>query len=332
MYVGDTKPVKSVGRGDVIKYVIKINATLDIGRGCSSIFPWVGIAVWPLMLTLPVLLTSRRTSLFYENNFPSSWYEYEHSSGDRPKVLGLILGITAVAVGQIFVLTYFYIHRNGLLLLGRKQPPSIQVKGAPEYDFFDGVRVHLSQPEGFVLLGLYLSGTWMFRLIPSSYYSFHGGIQWCNVALCLVLQDFIQYLMHCVEHVASPTFYRYSHKPHHRFTNPKLFDAFNGSPTDTICMILIPLYITAWCINCNVWTYMAFGSVYANWLTLIHSEFPYPWDKLFRLFGLGTPGDHHIHHKLFKYNYGHLFLWFDQISGTYRSPEDYAPRFFSEYA
>ena len=34
-------------------------------------------------------------------------------------------------------------------------------------------------------------------------------------------------------------FYRKSHKPHHRFTNPKLFDAFNGSPADTFCMILV---------------------------------------------------------------------------------------------
>ena len=36
-----------------------------------------------------------------------------------------------------------------------------------------------------------------------------------------------------------------SHKPHHRFLNPKLFDAFDGSVTDTVCMILIPLAVTA---------------------------------------------------------------------------------------
>jgi hypothetical protein len=32
-----------------------------------------------------------------------------------------------------------------------------------------------------------------------------------------------------------------------------------------VCMILIPLYITANLVHCNVWTYMAFGSTYANW-------------------------------------------------------------------
>ena len=36
-----------------------------------------------------------------------------------------------------------------------------------------------------------------------------------------------------------------SHKPHHRFLNPKMFDAFNGSVADTVFMILVPLSITA---------------------------------------------------------------------------------------
>jgi len=39
--------------------------------------------------------------------------------------------------------------------------------------------------------------------------------------------------------------YQSSHKPHHRFLNPKMFDAFNGSLTDTVCMILFPLSVTA---------------------------------------------------------------------------------------
>ena len=38
------------------------------------------------------------------------------------------------------------------------------------------------------------------------------------------------------------------------------------------------------------------------------------------MFGLGTAGDHHVHHKCFIYNYGHLFMWWDMMAGTYRSP------------
>jgi lathosterol oxidase len=39
-------------------------------------------------------------------------------------------------------------------------------------------------------------------------------------------------------------------------------------------------------------------------LTLIHAEYRHPWDPLFRALGWGTAADHHVHHSLFKYNYG----------------------------
>lgn len=228
------------------------------------------------------------------------------------------------------MLIYFFLHKHGYLSRG-VIPSSIQSKGAPEYEWGEGVATHLAQPEGFVLLGLYLSCTWMFHLMPSSYYSFEGTIQWKETLLCLVIQDGIQYAMHRLEHDLSPQFYQKSHKPHHKFTNPRLFDAFNGSMTDTFCMILIPLYITANIVRtANVWSYMAFGSLYANWLTMIHSEHVLPWDSIFRRLGMGTPGDHHVHHKFFKYNYGHLFMWFDQLVGTYRDPRDFSKRAFNE--
>lgn len=302
---------------------------------CHGVVPWIGILVWPLMIFLPLLLSNCVGPTSYKDVFPSSWYEYDYNSGDRPKPLGVILGILCVGIGQIFVLCYFYLHKYYLYQDFEKDtssPPSIQVKGAPSYVFSEGLQTHLSQPEGFVLLALYLSGTWMFRLMPPSYYSFEGKIDFISVFFCLAVQDFIQFIMHRLEHVVSPTFYKYSHKPHHKFTNPRLFDAFNGSIPDTILMILIPLYITAQITRtCNVWTYMAFGSFYANWLTLIHSEYPLPWDKLFRMAGFGTPGDHHVHHKFFKFNFGHLFMWYDRIGGTYRNPMDFAPRVFSPH-
>ena len=160
----------------------------------------------------------------------------------------------------------------------------------------------------------------MLRLMPRSYYSCEGGIHWGHVAAQLLLQDLIQYLMHLGEHKLSSAFYRASHKPHHRFTNPRLFDAFNGSPTDTFLMILVPLVVTARLVDANVWTYMAFGSMYANWLTMIHAEYSHPWDNMFRKIGFGTSGDHHVHHKLFNYNFGHTFMYWDRILGTYRDP------------
>jgi alternative squalene epoxidase len=282
--------------------------------------------IWPLLLTLPLLLTSPWSPTSYAQLFPADWYAYD---GVKPKPLGLCLGILAVAIGQVFVLLYFYLHKHGYL--SQAIPSPIQTKGAPVYNYLEGVFTHLSQPEGFVLLGGYLASTWMMHWMPASYYSFEGTIQWKETIFCLILQDGFQFVMHRLEHSVSPWFYQKSHKPHHVFTNPRLFDAFNGSVTDTFCMILIPLILTANIVRtCNVWTYMAFGSIYANWLTLIHSEHVLPWDGLFRRLGMGTPGDHHVHHKFFKYNYGHLFMWFDQLCGTYRDPRNFSNRAFNE--
>ena len=285
--------------------------------------PCLGLLVWPGMWTVPLLLSSPYSPISYRDVFPEQWY----TVSDSPKPLGLLLGILAVAVGQVGVLCFFYLFRQGYL--GPRT--SIQTKGARPYDFTEGVTTHLAQPEGFGLLAGYLTVTWMFHLMPESYYSFEGGIQWHLVFLCLVLQDGLQYVMHILEHVLSPRFYQLSHKPHHRFTNPRLFDAFNGSLADTLCMIVIPLLTTANLVRTsNVWTYMTFGSTYACWLTLIHSEYVFVWDGFFRSLGLGTPADHHVHHKFFKFNYGHLCLWFDWVGGTYRDPRSFAPKVFRE--
>jgi sterol desaturase/sphingolipid hydroxylase (fatty acid hydroxylase superfamily) len=280
------------------------------------------------MLALPLTLSSPDSFTSYRQVFPAAWYEYDPNSDEWPKPLGLTLGILAVAIGQFFLWIFFYLYKYGYL---GGVPKSIQTKGARPYEFSEGLVTHISQPEGFAILIGYLTLTWMLHLMPDSYYSFEGGIQWKEVFLCLVIQDGIQYVMHRLEHDLSAAFYQASHKPHHHFVNPRLFDAFNGSLADTVCMITIPLFITANIMRtCNVWTYMAFGSSYACWLTLIHSEYVFPWDRCFRKLGFGTPADHHVHHKFFKYNFGHLFMWFDQLSGTYRDPKNFAPKTFND--
>jgi alternative squalene epoxidase len=267
----------------------------------------ISVLLWAALAIVPLVLTYNNN---YEKVFPREWYDLEavdvwnNVPFTYPSPLGLSLGLLAVVLGQICCLIYFISWKLGAF--GELHP--IQREGAPVYDLMEALQGHLAQPEGFIMLGVYLIGTWMFGLMPASYYSFSGGINWIHVLIQLMIQDCIQFVMHYLEHVINPTFYQFSHKPHHRFTNPKLFDAFNGSFVDTLCMILLPLMITARLVPANVWSYMAFGSIYANWLTLIHSEYTQPWDHLFRALGVGTSADHHVHHKVFRYNYGHLFM------------------------
>lgn len=273
---------------------------------------WAGLMAVPLFFTLG---EDR-----YRKIFPKDWYVetptsyWPYDPNNLPSPVGLSLGLLAVMVGQSFVLLYFYLRRRGYL----GPMSAVQKEGARKYEWYEGLFTHLSQPEGFIILGGYLIGTWMSGLMPASYYSFAGGISITHLFAQLLVVDALQTMMHFLEHKVHPVLYQFSHKPHHRFTNPRLFDAFNGSFADTIFMILLPLYVTANVVPANVWTYMAFGSVYANWLTLIHSEFHHPWDKsLFRWIGFGTAGDHHVHHKLFIWNYGHLFTCVVRLLSLY---------------
>jgi hypothetical protein len=91
-----------------------------------------------------------------------------------------------------------------------------------------------------------------------------------HVLVQMLVVDTCTFLMHVVEHVV-PRIYIPSHKPHHVWINPKMFDAFNGSPLDTFGLILIPLFMTCHICNfVNTWEFIAFGTIYANQFTLIH--------------------------------------------------------------
>jgi len=236
--------------------------------------------------------------------------------GGWPSPVGLTLGILAALAGQVMLICYHYVRLRWC------HTRRVQNDARP-YQFWEGIGSHLGNPGGIVMMVVYLCASWMFDVMPCSYYHFDGGVRWSMVFAQIVSQDLLMFLLHYFEHKGplGPDFYKRSHKPHHRFVNPRLFDAFDGSVPDTFCMILIPLAITAQLLPANVWEYMLFGSIWSAWLCAIHSEVHHPWDPVFRALGLGTAADHHVHHRTFIYNYGHTMMWWDRLAGTYRAPE-----------
>ena len=214
-------------------------------------------------------------------------------------LFGLLLGLSSVGWGQLVTIGYHFLYN--------------EIEWSKDHE--NAVKTYFSQPEGFLLLGGYLSIYWIAGYMPVSYYSFSGGIQWNHVIYQLLLQDALQYGMHRIEHLV-PFLYKFCHKLHHTHKEPKILDAFDGTIADTTCMVLIPLCITTICIHTNVWSYMVFGTLYANMLTLIHSEYKHPWDPYARLIWIGTADDHRVNHKLYKYNYGHIFTIWDWTCHT----------------
>lgn len=273
----------------------------------------LSLVLWPALVAVPVCYPRTKT----------------HVDGGKaaPTLEGFFVGIAAVLVGQVFVLMYYY-------MLGRGS------EGA-QHTFVARLWRHVSRVEGFALLGTYLAIYWFSGLMPSQYYAMGDSVEWSAVLAQLIAQDVSQYLMHVLEHkvgLATPAArlhtptrprtphtphtpdqltYKWSHYKHHEARSPTLFDSFNGSVLDTTLMILFPLLITSRLVSCNTRSYMAFGTIYANALCLIHSEYEHAWEPFFAAVGIGTSRDHHMHHRLFNKNYGHLFMYADHLCGTY---------------
>ena len=61
------------------------------------------------------------------------------------------------------------------------------------------------------------------------YYFCVSRVRLDHVFLYPVVQDGVHYFMHRLKHVVYLVLYCLLHKPHHKFTNSKLFDAFDRS-------------------------------------------------------------------------------------------------------
>jgi hypothetical protein len=119
----------------------------------------------------------------------------------NPPLRRLFCGILAVIVGQIAVIAYHYWHVH---YSSNSKIQKVKEEMDTRKTFWEDCASHLMQPEGFFLLGGYLAGTWMFRLMPASYYTWEGGVNPLHVFMQLVVNDCFQTIMHMgVSHLPS---------------------------------------------------------------------------------------------------------------------------------
>eukprot|EP00924_Labyrinthula_sp_SR-Ha-C_P013064 snap_masked-scaffold_12-processed-gene-8.44-mRNA-1 protein AED:0.06 eAED:0.06 QI:0/-1/0/1/-1/1/1/0/270 len=229
---------------------------------------------------------------------------------------GLICGLSGVAFAQAVVL--FYQHQRRIKNKNISIKKTIQLKKIPYLKgFWEDSLSHLQRPELFLLVP-YLCITWLFDLMPEKYYNIEESWSFIDVIKQLLVVDFFTFCFHLAEHEI-PTIYKKTHKAHHKFTNPHLFNAFDATILDAVFLILFPLYLTMRFLPVSCASYIVFGMTYSSHFMLIHSEFEHSFDPLLKLFYVNTAADHHVHHKLFKYNYGHFFTIYDQMAGTYKT-------------
>lgn len=104
---------------------------LNVFPFCQNLFSFVSFL--PFSLSLPSWYTSAPTA------GPNNIHGFTEN---RPGPLGLCLGLAAVAVGKVFLLAYHFLHLSGYF--GKITP--IQSKGAPDYNYLEGVRTHRAGP------------------------------------------------------------------------------------------------------------------------------------------------------------------------------------------
>ena len=89
--------------------------------------------------------------------------------GRWPSPVGLTLGILAALCAQILVIAYHYARLRWCA--------TRRVQGARPYEFWEGIKSHLANPGGIVMMVAYLCASWMFDVMPCSYYHFDGGVR-----------------------------------------------------------------------------------------------------------------------------------------------------------
>jgi hypothetical protein len=174
--------------------------------------------------------------------------------------VGLCWGLGLTGVGQVVVVFYHFLRRSCGLFPARLHQP----KRPPKHDSFAWQTVgHFAKPSAFALMGLYLSATYLLGWMPPSYYDLHAPVAFPHVLLQLVVVDVFTVINHVAEHSVSEL-YVASHKPHHRFVSPQLFDAFDGTIADTALLILLPLFCTMRLLPMvHTWSYIVFGMSYS---------------------------------------------------------------------
>lgn len=134
---------------------------------------------------------------------------------------GLFYGLSGVAIAQVCTVMYQY-HRR-IVNKGNNEFLRVQLKPIDyERSFKADVLAHLKRPE-LLLLVPYLSLTWVFGLMPESYYNITDRAKIRDVVLQLLVVDFFTYCFHLAEHNV-PKWYILGHKAHHKYTNPHLFN------------------------------------------------------------------------------------------------------------
>jgi len=135
--------------------------------------------------------------------------------------------------------------------------------------------------------------------------------------LYMVCVEFGVYWMHRGLHEIQWA-YRLLHNEHHKYNKEHTLSPFAGlafHPMDGILQA-VPYTLTLFFCPMHFLTHEILLFFTGVWTTNIHDNLH---GKIYPIMGAGY---HSIHHTSYKHNYGHYFIFMDQLFGTMLSPEE----------
>jgi len=124
-----------------------------------------------------------------------------------------------------------------------------------------------------------------------------------DLCICNYMSQLLFYLIHRIFHKV-PFLLKY-HKVHHEFKEPLGIRAAYTHPIDFVFGNLIPLGITPFLLDTDIYTTCAI-TMYSVYATIIIEHSNHNHNNI-----------HHIrHHKYYNYNFGSA--WIDKMMGTYK--------------
>ncbi|KZT67405.1 fatty acid hydroxylase [Daedalea quercina L-15889] len=136
-----------------------------------------------------------------------------------------------------------------------------------------------------------------------------------SIVWFLVFTDFGIYWIHRWEH--DPKWYKWLHKPHHKWVVPTPFASHAFHPLDGYLQS-IPYHVFVFVFPLHRVLYLGLFVFVNFWTILIHDSdmiTGHPLEKV-----INGPAHHTLHHLYFTVNYGQYFTWADRMGNSYRQP------------
>ncbi|PCH42137.1 fatty acid hydroxylase [Wolfiporia cocos MD-104 SS10] len=137
-----------------------------------------------------------------------------------------------------------------------------------------------------------------------------------SIVWFLVFTDFGIYWIHRWEH--HPLWYKWLHKPHHKWIVPTPFASYAFHPLDGYFQS-IPYHLFIYLFPLHRMLYLGLFVLVNFWSILIHDSdmiTGHPLEKV-----INGPAHHTLHHLYFTVNYGQYFTWADRMGNSYRQPK-----------